>query len=105
MAHAYKVAAQSNPSATTLTDAYTVPASTKVVGWVNVCNRGGATTFRLSHAVAGAADDNKQYLAYDTAINANDIITIKFAAAATDVIRVYAGAATLSFNVYVDEMT
>ena len=65
-----------------------------------VANRSAvATTFRVSIAIAGAADANQQYLAYDVAIAGNataKIIGISLGAA--DRIRVYATLATLSFN-------
>ena len=108
MADTYKVLAQVNPSATTLTDAYTVPAATSaVVSTYVVCNRGAATSFRFSVAVAGAADDNKQYLNYDTAIAANDTqtYTLGLTLATTDKLRVYATLATLTFNVFGVEKT
>jgi hypothetical protein len=100
----YKNLAQVNPNATTLTDGYTVPASTSaVLSSVIVANRAAApTAFRIAHAVAGAADNNKQYLFYDVAIAANATHTyvLGITMAATDVLRVYATLATLSFNVY-----
>lgn len=109
MANAYSVLGQSNPSATTLTDAYTVASSTEaVISTIIVCNRGSAaTSYRLSVAVDGAADSNEQYIAYDIPIHANDThawqlgITID----ATDKIRVYAAAANLSFNIFGVEIT
>lgn len=103
MADTYKVLSQTNPSATTLTDSYTVPASTEaVVSSITVANRSTATSFRISVAVAGAADSNEQYIAYDVAIAANETIsfTLGITLAATDVVRVYATLATLSFNVF-----
>lgn len=109
MADAFSVLAQSAPSATTLTDIYTAPASTSVViSTINVCNRSAtATSFRISVAVAGAADATKQYLAYDTPIDGNDSITITTGVtlATTDVLRVYATLATLSFNVFGAQVT
>lgn len=104
MSYATKVLGQLNPSATTLTALYTVPTATKTTGTsIVVANRSATpTSFRISVAVAGAADDAKQYLYYDVPISANDtfIATIGITLAATDVIRVYAGAATLSFNLF-----
>ena len=107
---AYKVLGQSNPSATTLTDAYTVPGggvTGAVLSSIVVANRGAATTFRVSVAVAGVADDNKQYLAYDTPITDNDVVvlTLGITLATTDVVRVYAGAARLSFNIFGEEVS
>lgn len=99
----YKVLAQSAPSAASLTDAYTVPALTMaVISTIAVCNRGAsATTYRISVAVAGAADAAEQYIAYDAAIAANtsQMLTIGISLGAADVVRVYAGAAQLSFNI------
>ena len=108
MAEAYKVLGQQNPSATTLTTLYAVPAATSVVSSsVVICNRSVATSFRLSVAVAGAADDNKQYLFYDTAINANETqtYTLGITLAATDVVRCYATLATLTFSLFGTEIT
>lgn len=103
-----KVLAQSNPSAASLTDAYTVPASTQaVISSVTVANRSATpTSFRISVAVAGAADDNKQYLYYDVPIAGNDTFaaTLGISLAATDVLRVYATLATLSFNVFGEQI-
>jgi hypothetical protein len=109
MPNTYKSLAQSNPSAATLTDAYTVPASTStVVSSIVVCNRSSAATqFRISVQVANAADDNKQYLYYDTVIPGNDtfVATLGITLAATDVIAVYATLSTLSFNIFGVELT
>ncbi len=109
MADTFKVLAQSNPTAATLTDIYTVPAATStVISTIVVCNRSAAaTSFRISIQVANAADDNKQYLYYDTIIPGNDtfVITLGITLATTDVIAVYATLATLSFNVFGVEVT
>ena len=104
MAETYKVLAQISPSATTLTDFYTVPALTSTVcSTLTVCNRGpGAATYRISIAIAGAADNVKQYLAYDLTINVNatQAWTIGATLATTDVIRVYSTTSNLSFNLF-----
>lgn len=104
MTDTFKSLGQTNPSATTLTDSYTVPSSTSAtVSSIVVTNRSAtATSFRISHALAGAADNNKQYLYYDTPIAGNDtlVVTLGATLATTDVIRVYATLATLSFNIY-----
>lgn len=108
MAEARKVLGQSKPAATTLTALYTVPASTQVVGSsLVVCNQGAATTFRVSVAIAGAADTPAQYLAYDVAIGANITIvyTLGFTLGAADVVRVYNTLATVSFNLFGVEIT
>ena len=104
-----KVLGQSNPLAATLTDAYTVPAVTEVVvSTITVANRSAvATSFRVSIAPAGAADDDEQYIYYDIPIPANDTFaaTLGLTLATTDVIRVYATLATLSFSVFGVELT
>ncbi len=104
MAEAIKVLSQTKPTAATLTDSYTVPAATSaVVSTITVCNQSGTpTTYRLSIAVAGAADTTKQYLAYDAPIAGNEsrTFTLGVTLATTDVVRVYATLATVSFNVF-----
>lgn len=109
MTDTVKTLAQSNPSATTLTDAYTVPAATStVISSFFVTNRSAsATSFRISIAIAGAADDNKQYIYYDTAISGNDTMaaTVGLSLATTDIIRVYATNNTLSFSFFGIEIT
>lgn len=103
----HKVLGQSAPSATTETTLYTAP-SQAVVSTLSVCNRSATpTTFRVSVAVAGAVTENKQYLYYDLAIGGNDTFaaTMGLTLANTDVVRVYAGAATLSFSLYGMEIT
>lgn len=108
MAQTLKLIGQSAPSATTETDLYTVPgATTTVVSSLVICNRSTATTFRVYVADAGAVTANKMYLYYDTPIGANDtfIATIGITLEATDVLRVYAGSANLSFNAFGAENT
>jgi hypothetical protein len=104
----FKVLGQSNPVAATLTDAYTVPGATQaIVSTVVVCNRSAtATAFRLAVAVAGIADDVKQYLAYDVPIAGNETITLTLGLSlgAADVVRVLATLATLSFNIFGEEI-
>lgn len=107
MATALKVLGQSNPLATTLTDLYTVPASTStVVSSIVVCNRSATqTTFRIAVRPAGASIANQHYLYYDVTLAGNDtfVATIGITLATTDVISVYATLATLSFSAYGQE--
>ena len=109
MADTLKVLGQLNPSATTLTTLYTVPASTSaMVSSIVVANRSAtATAFRLSVAIAGAADDNKQYIAYDVPIEGQEtkVLALGLALATTDVLRAYATLATLSFSAFGVEVT
>jgi glucose-6-phosphate dehydrogenase assembly protein OpcA len=105
----YKVLGQVAPSATTATTAYTVPSATKaVVSTIAVANRGASSaTYRIAIRVAGSALSNEEYIAYDTAITANNstMITIGITLGATDVITVYASTADLSFNVFGSEIS
>jgi hypothetical protein len=104
MAEALKILGQAAPAATTSSDLYTVPAATQTtVSTLAVANRAStATTFRISIAKAGEALANKQYIYYDQFIDGNSsfLVTIGITLQATDVIRVYAGTANLSFNVF-----
>jgi glucose-6-phosphate dehydrogenase assembly protein OpcA len=108
MATVYKVLAQSNPAATTATSLYTVPSSTStVVSTITVCNQAStAGTFRIAVRPAAATLAAQHYLAYDTPVAANDTIalTLGITLATTDVVTVYASAATMSFNAYGSEI-
>lgn len=109
MASDYKVLGQSDPSATTLTDVYTVPGSSQaVISTIVVANRDpGNTTYRISIAPAGAADSDEQYIAYNIPISGNtsQTLTLGITLDTTDVVRVYATLATLSFNVFGTEIS
>ena len=105
MPQIYRVLGQSNPSATTLTDIYTVlkPVRSAILSSINVANRSATpTAFRIAVAIGGATNANEQYIAYDTPIGANDTISfnIGISLAQGDIVRVYATLATLSFNVF-----
>lgn len=109
MATTIKVLGQSNPSATTLTTLYTVPASTSTVcSSISICNRSASsTTFRVAVRPGGAAISNEHYLYYDVTLAGNDtfIATIGMTLATTDVVSVYATLATLSFHLYGQEIS
>jgi hypothetical protein len=109
MATTLKVLGQSNPLATTLTTLYTTPTSTStVVSSLVVCNRSAvATSFRVAVRPAGAAISNEHYLYYDVPISGNTTFaaTLGISLEATDVVSVYATLATLSFNLFGQELT
>lgn len=109
MANTYKVLGQSNPSATTLTDLYTVPSSTSaVVSTLAICNQAStAGTFRVAVRPAGETAAAKHYIAYDSVIAANDTVflTLGVSLATTDVISVYASSASQSFSAFGSEIT
>lgn len=104
-----KVLGQLNPGAAALTALYTVPGGAEaVISTFTVANRSAvATAFRMSIAVAGAADDPKQYTYYDIPIPGNDTFaaTLGITLGPADVIRVYATLATLSFGLSGVELT
>jgi hypothetical protein len=105
----YKVLGQSNPAATTATTLYTVPSATQsIVSTLTVTNQTAtAGTYRIAVRVAGATLAAAQYLAYDVSLpgNATDTLTLGVTLGATDVITVYASAATFSFNAFGSELS
>lgn len=105
----YKVLGQSAPSATTATTLYTVPsATTAIVSTITVCNRStSGDTFRIAIRPAGASLASSHYLAYDTAVAANDAVTITIGISlgTTDVVTVYAGTANLTFSAFGAEIS
>lgn len=110
MANTYKVLAQVFPTRLTLTDWYTVPAATSaIISTLMIANSGSTLTdaVRVAVAVAGTADDIKQYLYYNITIapNTSFAATIGLTLAATDVIRVYSTAGVSSFNLFGQEIT
>ena len=109
MADTAKSLGQAIPVAATLTTLYTVPGATSgVVSSLVVCNQGDqAAAFRVAHAVAGAADESKQYLYYDEPLDSHRAfpITLGVTLAATDVLRVQSDTGRVSFNVYGIEIT
>jgi len=109
MAETIKPLAQANPSATTLTDMYTVPASTSTVGsTLCICNRTSSTKkVRVPVAIGGASDSLEQYIYYDTPVLKNDSIftTIGITLTATDVVRVYTDVVGVSFSLFGTEIT
>lgn len=109
MATTIKVLGQSDPSAAALTTLYTVPLATQAVGSsILVCNRDAvATTFRVAVSPAGAGISDEQYIYYDVDINGNDTFaaTLGITMEASTIVRVYATLATLSFNLFGQEIS
>jgi hypothetical protein len=105
----YKVLGQSNPAATTATTLYTVPAATQtIVSTITVSNQTAtAGTYRIAVRIAGATLAAAQYVAYDVSLpgNATDTLTLGVTLGATDVVTVYASAATFSFNAFGSELS
>lgn len=103
------VLGQLTPAAITLTTAYTVPAATTaLISTMMVCNTTAvAATFRVSVAIAGAADTLAQYIYRDVTINGNDTFaaSLGLTLATTDLIRVYASTTGITFNLFGDEVS
>ncbi len=103
---ARKILGQAFPGAGQLIDLYTVPEEKDAtISTVVVCNLGDRPAdFRISVAVAGAADEYKQYLWYDVVIPVHDTFaaTIGITLAETDVMRCLSSG-LVSFNVFGDE--
>ena len=104
----YKILGQSAPAATTETALYTVPASTEsIISTIVICNRGAsAATYRVYVAANGAAAANNQYLVYDASILSKETValTLGITLDSSDVLRVYASTADLSFNAFGTEV-
>jgi hypothetical protein len=109
MATTYKVLAQAAPSATTNTDVYTVGAGkSTIISTISICNRSSLpTSFRIAIRPAGASLTNQHYIVYDVQVAALDTInlTLGITLAATDVVTVYASAATLSVSLFGSEIS
>jgi len=99
-----KVLGQVEAASATEADLYEVPDLTQTtVSSLVVCNRTvGALNFRVSVAVSGATTANKQYLYYDKEVAANDSFTAVLGLTLNqgDIVRVYASAVGLTFNMF-----
>lgn len=104
MADILKVLGQLDAAATTTETLYTVPDVTQTTtSTLAVCNRTAVSkTFRVSVHVAGAGADDKQFIFYDTQIAGNSTLTavIGMTLHQTDVVKTYASATGLSFNLF-----
>lgn len=93
---------QEAPAAATLTTIYTVTTGSEAVNSsCIVCNRSATpTAFRIAVSPLGAAILDEHYIFYDRPIGPNDTFafTLGLTLASTDIFRVYATLATLSFT-------
>lgn len=108
----YKVLAQAAPSSTSTADLYTVPAATQtVVSTLVVCNRAAANaSYNIAIRPAAATLSNQHYIAFNTAIPANDSITLTIGMTLgnTDVVTIQAntiGVNNLGFTLFGSEVT
>ena len=104
MTDVIKVLGQLDPAATTTTVLYTAPNLTQTtVSSLVICNRTGSSiTFRVSVHVAGAGANDKQFLFFDQALAANTTrtVVIGICLGQADVVKVYASAVDVSFNLF-----
>lgn len=109
MASTYKVLAQAAPSATTETTLYTVPSGySAVVSTIAIANQAGSSgTYRIAvRPAADASTTQKHWIVYGATVGASDsiMLTLGITLAASDVIRVYASSADMSFSVFGSEI-
>ena len=109
MATTYKILGQSIPTAATATTLYTVPAATTAIAsTLQICNQAGtAGTFNVAARPLGASLTTAHYLLYNTAIAANDALslTIGMCLSATDVITIQSSSGNISFTLFGSELT
>lgn len=103
MADTYKVLNQAFPTSGVLTPIYIVPFGKRaIVSTLSVCNQSSSnSSFRISIAVAGAADASAQYVYYDELIRAkhNFSSTQGWTLGAGDIVKAL-GNGALSFNLF-----
>lgn len=91
MADTWKNIVQFKPAvANTLETAYTATGVTAKIGSITICNKGdSADIVDLSHAIAAAADSDKQYLFSQLPLGARETVTIEklIILAPTDLLR------------------
>jgi hypothetical protein len=109
MAITYKILGQDAPIATTEVDLYTVPAATQTVASsVTITNRGSTVaTFRVAVVQGGGVTGPRHYLYYELPLAGYDtfIATIGVTMETSDVVRVYASSANLTFQLFGSEIT
>ena len=109
MTTAYKTLGQVAPAAATLTTLYAAPGATSAIcSTLSVCNQSDvSTSVRIAVRPAGAVIAAKHYVVYDAFVDGNDtlFLTLGITLAATDVVSVYAGDATVSFCLFGSELT
>lgn len=99
---AYKVLAQSAPTAATATTLLTASSAT-IVSTLQIANIGGAAdTIRIAVRPAGAALANQHYIAYGIQVPSGSFISLQggLTLANTDVITVYSTTGTSSFSAF-----
>jgi hypothetical protein len=100
----YKIFGQQAPLSNTFSRLYTVPlAQSAVLSTVTACNYNVTnTTFRIAVVPSGSPLFANAYIAYDTALPAQDSIalTLGITMGANDSIQVFAFSGNVSFNAF-----
>jgi len=109
MPQVYKVLGQSNPTANTNTDVYTVPASNSaIVSTITVCNANINANVNYSIAIrpAGAAIAQKHYITANAVVGFLDtiVLTSGLTLGNGDVVTVFTTGSTVSFNLFGSEI-
>ena len=108
MADRLKVLGQVALASGVLTDVYAPGAATQaVVSTLVVCNKGtGGSSFRISVAPNGAADDPSHYIYYNVGISETETFatTIGITLGAFDTIRAWASTPDISISIFGTEI-
>ena len=106
----YKVLGQVNPSPSTFTTLYTVPAATQaVVSTISICN--AHTTANANYTIAiqpgGEALAQKHFLTSNNVVGSLDtvMLTVGLTLGNTDVVSVYTPSGNVSFGLFGSEIT
>lgn len=111
MASTYKVLGQvlGGPEPVPVANLYTVPAATEaVVSSIVIANlQSVGGSFSIAIRPAGAALENKHYIAKDVAISANDstTLTLGITLSATDVVAVGSNLDICAFHIFGSEIS
>lgn len=110
MATSYKILGTQLAPGTTAQATLYSPTGTNsaIVSTITICNRGAtAGTYRIAVQASGATLANQHYIAYDTAIAANDTValTLGITLYGTDILSVAATSGSLSFSAFGTEIS
>lgn len=104
----YKVLGQVNPTTTSLTALYAVPAATQAFcSTLSICNQGPTTSaVRVAVQPQAGGVSTASYILYDQVIYPNDslFLTIGLALGQLDVVSVKANTSSISFNLFGSEI-
>ena len=104
MATNYKILGQSNPTANTLTDVYTVPSANQaVISTITVCNQSIVNAaYSIAVSPGGEADAVKHYIVRGGVVPAADALafSLGLSLGAGDVVRANTTSGSLSVSVF-----